>query len=325
MVNHYTYHRHYDDTSNYSSGVLAGMLLSDLATPHPPGDFDRYQYQAENDDIRRRLQELRDRQDLDAATREKVESALAAVPAPDPAPSSNGGSFWIWLVVTVAAVGGIGIGISVFAQKKTASKPVAARTSSTTKPKMTFEVNSRLKLGPTAFIIAQSAGSDIEDISGAYSISDVGSYELYGNNVTRAYFKSGACFLERTEDRTKNVQWRVFNIMEEQFPEDEEDWDFFLGSEDKPGLIGQAAFDHGTKKRHYERVWGSGNNWKKPPKVDEFLRSQYKTVHHTMMLYSRSIGNGTEYVYFEKASDATGASVKVWVGIDLTEMSIEIA
>ena len=339
---------------DFGNGMLVGQLIDRLLAPRPTYADDSYYRDTQA--TRTRLQDIANSTtdpDLKARIETKLHESEVSNPIPIGAASQNytpiastaqeSHSHWLlWLILLVIVGGGIayylttratssgsGSGDSVDAsfQKAVAT----AKDPHVQTVQRFFKVGGRIKLGGSAFVIASAQGSDVPDLTGAASISKVGHYELYGTKVERAYFKDGDAFVERAVDprHPDKPQMRVYSKSVERTPNDDDDWNDFIGDD---GVIGQSSVTVPPNDRAYLRVWGEGDGRVKPVVFDETVVDASgggEMVSHKAMQYARALSQGAnplyEFMYIGVVKDSDGASVKLWVGLDVANTDIEIA
>lgn len=339
VVREYHYHTHYDD-GDYSSGVLAGMLMQQLSQPRPSGDYDREQYEREMDDMRAKLRDVQSRGDVDPATKQQIDSTLVATTDAKP---SSGLGFWFYVIVFVIVAVPFGYFARVYYVREKYRmhmvSSAAEEHTPTTGPIVEkavaepddYRTGQRLTLDSVPFVLASAYDTDVPDLAGSYSVVAVSAGRIYGNTFDRAYFgEGGKNFMERFS-RYGEVQLRAFSLVDERFPASDDEWSFFLGAEGKDAYIGLPTVDYGDKSRHYERVWAATSDAPiRPVSFDEH-HSSAGTVKHDAMLYARDLEKAAtpkvlmEYLYIDKVADRNGASIKVWVGLDIAAMAVQVA
>lgn len=336
VVREYHYHTRYDD-GDYSSGVLAGMLMQQLSQPRPSGDYDREQYEREMDDMRAKLRDVQSRGDVDSATKQQIDSTLVATES-----KSSGLGFWFYAIVFVIIAVLFGYFARVYYVREKYRMRLVSHAAGESAPTSgpivekavaqpdDYRTGQRLTLGSVPFVLASAYDTDVPDLSGSYSVVAVSAGRIYGNTFDRAYFgEGGKNFLERFA-RYGEVQLRAFSLVDERFPANDDEWSFFLGTEGKDAYIGLPTVDYGDKSRHYERVWAATSDAPIRPVIFDEHRSATGVVMHAAMLYSRTLDGASkpalvEYLYIEKVADRNGASIKVWVGLDIAAMAAQVA
>lgn len=328
VVREYHYHTHYDD-GNYSSGVLAGMLLEQISRPRPTGDYDREQYEREMADMRAQLREVRARGDLDPATSKQVETTLAVAEEKP----SGGLGFWFWMIVfvTIAATAIPFARIYYVRERQKASGAMNLEPDvekSVAEPDA-YRRGQRMTIDPVPFVLTEANDSDMPDLSGSQSIDMVSTGKIYGDFFDRAYSFAGKdeMFLERFR-KNGQIQLRVFSLLDERFPVNAEEWAFFTGSAEQPAFIGLPAIDyeHKGKSRHYDRVWAATSDAPISPVTFHEQHAEGAVDLHKAMLYSRVLKDDlVEYLLLDDVSLSDAASIKVWVGIDIAPMAIQVA
>jgi hypothetical protein len=354
--------------SGFLPGMMTGFLLDRLLSPRPAYRDDNYDSQLR--DIRRQLREIADNTsdpDEKSSIMQRLhdtESAQGPVagadqvkvanPFDDRAPAkSSGHGFLIFLLISLA-LGGAAFAawkFGLFGGRKDGAAPSFASSGSysgggsngVAKVNFLFKPGCRVKLPAVAYLLASASGSVAKDLSGGHSATEVGTFDLYGLKVERAYFDDGKAFVERAVDPTRPgaSQVRAYGLVDERFPSSAEDWAFFLGSDGASGVepcdayIGLPAVTIQSVGHDYDRAWGDGDGAVAARDVVEKVATSAgasRRVEHKMMQYARSLGTGDsskaalfEYLYFESVGDDEGASIKIWVGIDVQEQTVEVA
>jgi hypothetical protein len=362
----------------FVKGMLTGWLLDRLMSPHSQSDAEQRDIRNQLRDIANKTENPKEREDILDRLKQS-ESANAKVVGADqtrtqpvanpfgsndPTPrtvqpvkqSSGGHGFMIFLLIALA-VGGIAF----FAWKKgmfgggsgrgaeDAYGPTGHGAGSDSHERSpeegvaTFKPGCRVKLASVPFLLTSASGSVAKDVSGGHSASEVGTFDLYGMDVERAYFDGGKSFVERATDpkRPGEYQIRAYSLVDERFPATPDEWAFFLGSDGSDGVeacdayIGLPAVTVESVGHDYDRVWTQGDSPVSPVDVVEKVSTATggaRRVKHSLMQYARSLGTGDsskaplfEYLYMESVGDDDGASIKVWVGIELQQDAVEVA
>ncbi len=196
-----------------------------------------------------------------------------------------------------------------------------------------LHIGSKITLDETAFLLH---GMDFKfDFPGKEQlVRAYGRIELSGPVAHRFYLESeteAQSLLELVTDAQGNLEeTRLFSSLDTVYPQDAEEWDFWLNPSD--GSIGLSCFEtkDGTA---YDRAWGEGEPPYEPPV--EFGETVYLDCHgetrtevkHAAMLYGRWISEAddlAEYTLLSAEEHADGACVQILVGIDFNPMGITL-
>ncbi len=176
------------------------------------------------------------------------------------------------------------------------------------------------------------------------SILSYGTFPVGDSIVHRFYLDAPAqpYMLQVAVDAKKMVEeCKLFMPYDEVYPQNSEDWAFWLADSD--GYIGLSVFQvkDGTQ---YARVWEndgaetvvqedeSGNRITRIPPV-QFEETIYldpygketETVKYESMLYGRHVNdNLDEYILLSAVDEQDGASIQIMVGIELAPASMKV-
>jgi hypothetical protein len=135
------------------------------------------------------------------------------------------------------------------------------------------------------------------------------------------------------QEDAKGLAVRWFVTLDEVFPENDEEWDFWFA--DKDGSIGLPEFQ--TKDGiSYQRLWQPGSAWRIEPVSytetmfpDRYDSSKRFDVAHDCMLYGRNVGNDAsardELIMLSGVKEPEGNHIAIDIGIDLdptTDLSV---
>lgn len=194
---------------------------------------------------------------------------------------------------------------------------------------------------------AAHTGVNIDDslidltVFGEHRVSLVTMWGGVGCNTYRAYLdgQHGA-FIHMKEDRGAKGQMtecRLYTSYEEEivplwnsrwdkgYMGDETLlWDFWLEADSNPvrgGVIGNNVIYAGFCGPQYKRLWNPGTTRIPPVVIKEVILMNPGAViiNHQMMEYGRTLADGLKVEYFLISAVTTeeGASVNMWLGLDL--------
>jgi hypothetical protein len=149
---------------------------------------------------------------------------------------------------------------------------------------------------------------------------EVSAMDIFDLKIVRAYTqRDGKRFMFQFNcqpDLSVN-DLTLFMLLEEMYPATSDDWEMWLG--DGAGLIGGADLNAPNGKS-YRRDWGEGS-YAAPVEANELLfkdpAAAPRSVAHKMMLYSRDLGETSEYALLSADEESEQALVRAWVGVDL--------
>ena len=177
-------------------------------------------------------------------------------------------------------------------------------------------------------LIAEAAGSKVKGaIGGRKVVSAVGRLGVAGLKLERLYFDKERAFVEIARQGGAKIQQRLYVLHEERRPEDEEAWAFFLGEKD--GLIGQPDISIPPDSTSYRRLWSPGDARIDALAATETIATPDATqrVAHKMMGYARRLDQKEdglqEYLIIESARRSDGASIRLWIGLDLPDALLD--
>jgi hypothetical protein len=212
----------------------------------------------------------------------------------------------------------------------------------TTNVPLGLHPGTRVDISDVPIILSQSAGSLFTDDKAfqtlfprSFTIDSIGYYTQEDFTVLRAYFADEMCFLElptKSSDPTKPIHIRIFRTFQEDYVTDELK-DFLLTGEQP--LIGWYQFGIDDNKVVYDRSWVSGTNVPdsvKPVYTKETLidKTKQEVQHdeHNIMLYQRSLGDVTEFLYADFVTqhkgDKSAEVFRTFIGIEVQLTDLDI-
>ncbi len=201
--------------------------------------------------------------------------------------------------------------------------------------------NGMLEIDEVDFILGQPDLKIIRPLN-AEVILSYGRFPIGSSTVHRCYFSSGDTpymLQVVTNDRDNALEeCKLFMAYDEIYPQD---WNFWLSETD--GYIGLSVFQlkDGTL---YWRVWenndaqvivqqdAQGDPVTHIPPV-QFIETIYydaygdrsETLKHDAMLYGRHVNQDVdEYLLISAVNEREGASVQIWVGLELSPTALKI-
>lgn len=150
--------------------------------------------------------------------------------------------------------------------------------------------------------------------------------EVFGLKIVRAYSRRDDQLymfqLNCQPDLTVN-DLTLFMLLEQIYPASSEEWETWLG---QGGLIGGLDLNAPNGKS-YRRDWGDGD-YADPVEANELVFSDPaeapRSVAHKMMLYSRELGESSEYALLTADEESKQVLVRAWVGVDLNLFGCKI-
>jgi hypothetical protein len=155
----------------------------------------------------------------------------------------------------------------------------------------------------------------------------VSAMDVFGLKIVRAYSRRDDRLymfqLNCQPDLTVN-DLTVFMLLEQIYPATSNDWEMWLGQGN--GLIGGPDLNAPNGKS-YRRDWGDGP-YADPVEANELVFSDAgaapRSVAHKMMLYSRDLGESSEYALLTADEEAEQVLVRAWVGVDVNLFGCKI-
>lgn len=159
----------------------------------------------------------------------------------------------------------------------------------------------------------------------------VGSLNLFGQHVYRAYLHDGASFIQvavSPTDRDNPLECRFYTMFQEWIPTSEQVWEFLLDEGD--GYVGYPEFQvpHPTSGEQvsFSRIWSPGETRIMPVEADESVLEadgDRFRMSHEMMQYGRVLGAENdpnaenEFLLVSVSRQENEASMTIFIGIDV--------
>lgn len=196
-----------------------------------------------------------------------------------------------------------------------------------------IRIGSVVSIDATLFTLCQE-DSYVEYPGKDFKVNHFGKYTLGGICFYRFYLetsKESNYLLEvaETESTKKIESITLYQLIDQVFPESEEEWDDWLGDE---GHLGGYNFESPDEVQ-YRRVYGSTSNKIDPVEVIETVNTEKNTttVNHLFMTYQRNMDLGQNLGFNEllwvSASEEDGgdsAYIDIWAGLELKSSDLDI-
>jgi hypothetical protein len=162
--------------------------------------------------------------------------------------------------------------------------------------------------------------------TGEIVVEAVSGMELFGLDVSRAYAKSGdrqILFQFNAQKDGTLLDVNCFQVYQEIYPATEADWRIWL---DEGGLIGGQDLNS-PGGAAYTRDWGEGS-YAAPVEAEERVftapDAEPFVVNHKMSLYSRELGEASEYMLVSADEEPGQTLVRCLAGVVMTAQALKI-
>ena len=192
---------------------------------------------------------------------------------------------------------------------------------------------SAVEFDDTLHILQEVQGGALPEFGLQQTVAAVGRLSLQGIERCYSYLSGGQAFVETipsTTDRMLSTQTRLWVQELEFVPSTAEEW---AGILDQGGVLGWNGFQLDAKGSRpalvYGREWSRGGaEWIPPVTGTESVADTNGNVtvnEHRVMLYSRAIGPGAEYLMADVIQSQGGqASMRVYLGTDITASQMTV-
>jgi len=189
-----------------------------------------------------------------------------------------------------------------------------------------LKIGSVITIDSVPFIL--NDGLTIQNPGATQLVKAYGSLKILGFPAHRFYLEDetgkeeSVLEIIETDDELEIVLYRDFEIIT---PESADDWDHWLSEED--GYIGYPVFRlRGADENDlYDNYWGSDSHQSEPVCATETIfedmfGENQCTIQHTMMLYSKEVGDIHEFALLsaEEDTEKETSLVRVSLGIPTT-------
>jgi hypothetical protein len=206
-----------------------------------------------------------------------------------------------------------------------------------------IHIGGKIQLEQTSFLLGRKGEIPLQLESPGKELIVIAYGQIkYDNaNVYRIYLESvdssKEAMLQIVEEDGNIAEIRLFRTIDEIYPTDEDEWDFWLAEAD--GYIGLNEFSLKEEDfpdsipPSYLRVWGEDSQFRvKPLEWKEFLRSAQDEsriiqITHQLMLYGRWVNEDNdiaEYVLLDMEESSDEACVNVFLGIEIEPAGIKM-